>query len=470
MGLESIQRRRFLAALATVPSVAIAGCTGGGGGSGGGGSSGGGSDGGGSGGGSGGGGSSPWVQDVEQQPNPDSIEALNLGSMDGDPAIQGHFDTFEKQNGIAVKPRVVPPVDALSKSRALLQGQSAKPDLYDLSDSAAFDLGARGFFERLDEFIETKDAWVPGAQKAATWPIKGIPEFQDFPYPKGTYMAPHFAEGWIPFINMDVMERAGVGRDVEPQTFGEVLEICDQLSDAVETPILFPFANFNEGLQIFYDLVMRAGGQMFDGTTPTFENEGFVSALDFLLSLVSEGYAPQGVSSLSEGQTTTQFFDGKAGFMMNALGNLFLPGKDLPINKPAAEVARVTTYPTPQNASDTPTGNLIFIGYQISAFSKHKKASAKFANLVTTQERQAAELLEEGNIPLRTDVFDLPEVQEQIPYTGVISDHLGGYDKFFYPNSSEIDQMVYSEITGAMANNRSAKDAARRMQQQAEGM
>lgn len=455
MGDNIKRRRRFLRELMAVTGgVTIAGCTGGDKGGNGGGNS-----------------KGLWVQDVSQE-EPSSLEALNLGSMDGDPAIAEHFDVFEKETNIKVKPRVVPPVDALSKSRALLQGKSAKPDVYDLAENWAFDLGTRGYFEPLDEFITTKDAWVPGAQKASTWPVEELPEFGDFPYREGTYMAPHFAEGWIPFINMDVMEEAGLGRDVDPKTYSEVLEICNQLTDVVETPMLFPFSTFNEGLQVFYDLVMRAGGHLYDGTTPDFENKGFVDALDFVLSLVSEGYAPKGVTSLSEGQTTTQFFDGKAGFQMNALGNLFLPGKELPIDKPADKVARVTTYPTPDSIgeSETPTGNLIFIAYHVSVFSKHKEAAAKFCNLVTTKERQAAELLEEGNVPLRADVFEMSEVQKNIPYTDVIKRHLAGYDKFLYPKGAEVDQMVYSEVTGAMANDRSAEKTAKRIQQKAENL
>lgn len=461
MEQSSTTRRQLLTYGTAAGATVLAGCIGGGAGNGGGTGNSGGTGANTS--------SSEWVRSQSQVSNVKKITWLNLGSMDGDPASAEHADVYENMTNIKAKPRTVPPSNALSKSRTLLQGQSVRPDIYQLGDTWWFDLAEKGFFERLDAHVNTFDAWIPGAKKAAKLPLE-IPAYDDFTYPKGIYATPWYSEGWITFTNKDVLEEAGLSRDFTASSYSEFRNACEELKNVVDTPVLFPFSNSSEGLQVFQDLVLRAGGHFYDGTTPDFMNDGFIKALDFLLNLVYDGYAPNGITSLSEGSTTSQFFSGKAGFQFNALGNLFLPGKSLPIDKPSEKVARIQLYPTPDNKGyqETPTGYLTTIGANLSVFSKRKAEAAKFMNLISTREEQARELLMEGNLPLRTDVFDLKRVREKVPYNETMREQLAGYDKLIYPNSSQVDSIVYQEITSALSSGRSAKNTAQRIQKQAE--
>lgn len=494
--LKELGRRRFARYIAAVSGVGIAGCLGGGdGGSGDGGSDGssdGGSGDGGSGGGSSGGGSGDsgadlseelqrvadlaanheWVQDTEQTPLSEINEITwqNQGSMDGDPASAQHAEDWQSLTGITATPIVVPSEQQVQQARTKLQGQDASNDIMELSDPGARELGAQGFFEELGDFVTTKDAWVPGMQTIAEWPIDGQAAFQDFPYREGTYLTPWFTEGWITFNHFEVLEEAGVGRDFAAESFTEFTEAANQVSDVVDTPVIMPFSDPVEGYQVFKDLVLRADGHYFDGLNPDFENDGFIAAADFLLGLVSDGLMPQGITSLTEGQTTTQFFSGKAGFQFNALGNLFLPGHELPIDKPGAEAASVSTYPNPDNIGyrDTPSGNLIAITAGLSVFSKRKALAADFMNFISTQEQQAQELLQEGNLPLRADVFEMDQVQEEMPYTDMLMAHLDGVGKLVAVNEVQMDTIVYEEMTNAMANDLSGSEVASRVQDRAE--
>ena len=463
---DNMDRRKLLGYLAASGAIGIAGCTGGGGGSSGNQNSNGNSSG------NQNSNSSNWVRDQNQVSDPQKVEWLNLGSMEGDPASTMHANQWTKKSGIEAVPRAIPTADALSKSRTLLQAKNVRPDIYQLADTWMWDLGSKGFFEDVSQYVTTVDSWVPGAKKVLQFPIDGLPEFDNFTYQNGLYGIPWYSEGWITFTNMDVLEEAGLSRNFTPSSFTELREACDQLTDVVETPILFPFSTSDEGLQVFQDLVLRAGGHFYDGKNPDFTNDGFVNALDFLLGLVSDGYAPSGVTSLTEGQTTTQFFQGNAGFQFNALGNLFLPGKQLPINKPPEDVARIHLYPTPDSLGyeETATGNLIVVGANLSVFSKRKKPAAKFMNFITTQKAQADEIIKEGNLPLRADVFNLNRVKQNIPYAGTMQTQLAGYDKLIYPNATNIEELLYQEITSAFANDRSAQKTAKRIQQKAENI
>jgi ABC-type glycerol-3-phosphate transport system substrate-binding protein len=419
-------------------------------------------------------GKDPWVHDQPQVDNPSKIVWLNLGSMAGDPAAKQHAKRWSEKTGIKANPRIVPPADMLSKSRTLLQAKNPRPDIYQLADTWWWDLGAKGYLEEVSEYVTTFDSWIPGAKKACTLPLKDIPAYKDFSYPEGIYATPWFSEGWITFTNMEVLEKAGLNRNFSPSSFSEFRDACKQLKDIVEYPVLFPFSTVPEGLQILQDLVLRADGHFYKDGKPDFQNQGFVTALDFLLNLVYDGYAPQGVTSLSEGTTTTQFFSGKAGFQFNALGNLFLPGKKLPIGEQQqpSDIARITLYPTPKKKQykKNPTGNLVAIGSNLSVFSKRKKPSAKYMNYISTKEAQAAELLLEGNLPLRADVFDMKKVQKQVPYTDTMRTQLANYDKLIYPHASRIEEIIFQETTGALAHHRSAKKTAQRIQNQAKSL
>lgn len=481
---DDLGRRRFARYLAVVTGASIAGCTGGGGGDGGGNGGDGGSDGGDGGGGDGSAELSEalqevqskaenhdWVRDVEQTPLSEvsKITWQNLGSMDGDPASATHAENWQEITGIVSEPIVVPSEQGISKARTKLQGQDASTDIMETNDVGGRELGAQGYYEELGEFITTLDTWVPGMKKLGQFPIQGSPQFSDFPYREGIYLTPWFSEGWITFNNFEILEEAGVGKDFHAESFTEFKEAANQVSDVVDTPVIMPFSDPIEGYQVFKDLVIRSDGHMFSEGEPDFQNEGFIAAADFFLGLIQDGLMPKAITSLTEGQTTTNFFDGQAGFMFNALGNLFLPGKELPIDKPGAEAASVSTYPNPDDLGymDPPTGNLIAVIAGLSVFSKRKALAADFMNFITTKEEQAAELLQEGNLPLRADVFEMDKVKEEMPYTDVMRQHLGGYGKLVIPKEVQMDQVVYEEMTNAIANDLTGEKVAERIQNRA---
>jgi len=124
--------------------------------------------------------------------------------------------------------------------------------------------------------------------------------------------------------------------------------------------------------------------------------------------------------------------------------------------------------PTPEGAGDTPSGDAFLVTHNVSAFSKHKKAATQFQNIVTSRERQKAELLIAGNLPIRSDVFEMDEVQEEVPYPDVLAEFIDKQGKFIYPNQAETQQILYSAMTEAFADGLSAEETAQNIQSQAE--
>ena len=406
-----------------------------------------------------------WVYGkVNQADSTKKIVAFNLDSMSGDPATKAHFEEFKKKSGVNVKPKAVPQTNALSKARTLLQSKSHRPDVYEFVDSMSLSLGRKGYFERVDPFITTADAWTDAARKVCQWP-KGQPGFNDYPYSNGLYMTPYYANGWLQFVNEQTLKQAGLDPKRKPKTFAEVLDVCKQLSGSVDYPMLFPLNNTGNAVSMFYNLVQRSGGHLYKNGNPDVTNDGFVAASNFVLTMFEKGYTPKAVTSMGEGEVTSQFFGkGKAGLMFNPLANLFLPKEKLPVSKPAAEVAHPALFPKPKGVGDTPTGDMGFVGYNLSIFSRHKEMGARYMNHTTTKEAQAKAIMVEGNLPIRPDVFEMKKVQENVPYTDVMKQHLEGFGHFAYPNSSRVDQTIYSKLTSAISNGWSAKKMAQRIQ------
>lgn len=417
-----------------------------------------------------------WVfPDVEQIIHPESITAWNLGSPEGDPASVRHHKEYENRTGVKVNMEVIPPGDVLSKARAQLSAESGRVDNWSGDWPFVLNLSAQGGLEDLSPFIseENFNGWVPGAQKVATHPIADNPDFADFPYREGIYMTPWFSSGWLTWTQMNVLEAAGLSRDDNPETFTEFREMAEQLADVdgVQFPVQFPFSGFIGGLPILYDLTVRSGGVFFEDGDPVFStNDGFLRALDFLLGLVRDGLASKGVTSLTEGQAATSFFEGKAGLQFQVASNMFLPGRELPIDDPPWTISAIHRYPVPEDGpiafDEDPTGNLFEVMGMMPIYSKKKAATAAHLSFIASQHSQAIELAVEGNTPLREDVFETDIVKNNVPpeYTEPMRRHLGGYDKLIHQQPAKVADVVLREVQDAMANDRATQRTADRIQ------
>lgn len=409
-----------------------------------------------------------WVHDVPQEPA-DEIVITNYSGLSGDPAVKEHFKAFEEATGVKATAREIPSPEIPQRSRTLLQSQSSSPTVYNLGYTEAFSLGREGYFEPVDDYIDDFDAWAPVAEKLSVWPPEAA-DWADFPHREGIYFTPQFGNGWFVFVNQDVFEEAGLDPGSVPSTHSEFMDACSALSDVVDSPVVFPMEAAFQFVGLIQHITMRSGATWHDGSNYTFTSDEFVTAADFFLNLFKEGYAPNAVMSMGEGPSSNQFYQGNAGMMFNTLPLLFLSQEDLPFDRPAHEVARIGHFPTPGGTTDTPISSFGFNGYCLSIFSPHKEAGAKYMATAASKEQQAAELLVEGNMPCRPDVFDMSEVQEQIPYVAKLEEYLNNSDAFIYPNTGQVDEIVFSTFTAAATNRWDGQRTAERIQQEAESL
>jgi len=456
---------------AAMGMTGIAGCTGDG--------DGGDGDGGDGGGGQGttaggdGGSDQNWIYDAEQNPTSE-ISYQNLGSMDGDPAATANIKTFEEQHSdLTVNPVITDPSSVLQFARTRLQGQDTEIDVYSLQPYDIWPLAQEGYLEEVGRFIDDEhlDGLIDSIVEASKMPQ---PFHQDVPVRDGLYGVPGVGteETWIPFVNKDVMEEAGFERDRKFEDYSDFLSVMTDIKSQgiVDVPVIFPYSDAREGGEVFTSHLVTAGSMLFDGRTPTFDTDAAKTGIGNFLSLFQEGVATGGVTSLAEGNTTQQFFNGNAAVMINASSNLFLPGKEIPADKPAEEVARIADYPKPSGVSDTPSMQITPTNFSLSAFSKNKVNAAKWMNFYASKEAQRQELVVEGNLSLNPEVYEESEVKEQVPYSEILGRQLQESVIVPMPKSGQVKQMVYDTVTSAIVNGWNADKTASELQSQAENI
>ena len=445
MTQDSTRRRTYLKGAVTLGMAGIAGCSGGTGGGGGGG-----------GGGSGGGSKYNWNHDVKQQPN-SAIRYQNLGSMDGDPAGRKNIKAFEKQTGLKVNPVITDPSSVLKFARTRLQGKDSKIDAYSLQPYDIWALAEQGYLEEVGQLIDDdkRSALFDSTVDACMIPQ---PFHEDLSISDGLYGTPGVGteESWQPFVNMDVLEKAGYERTRTFENYADFKKVMSDIKSQgiVKYPVIFPFADAREGGEVYSCHVVRAGGTFYDGEAgkPTFDTSAVKTGTKNFLSLFKEGLAPRGVTSLTEGKATQQFFGGNAAVMFNASSNIFLPGKSLPIDKPAPEVARLTQYPKPSGVGETPTLNITPTNFSLSVFSQNKVNTGKWMNFYCSKEAQKNELVVEGNLSMRADVYEDSEVREKVPYVDVLKRSLTDSIVMKYPAPARIKSMWYDVATSAISS------------------
>lgn len=297
---------------------------------------------------------------------------------------------------------------------------------------------------------------------------------EDFQLPEGLYGAPGVGteESWQPFVNMDVMEKAGYDRRREFEDYSDFKQVMLDIKKQGITryPVIFPFADPREGGEVYTCHVVRAGGRFFDGSTPTFTSDAVKTGTENFLSLFKEGLAPPGVTSLTEGQASQAFYGGDAAVMFNASSNIFLPGKSVPGDKPTYEIARITQYPKPVSVDKTATLNITPTNFALSVFSTNKVNSAKWMDFYCSKTAQKNELMVEGNLSLRLDVYEDKEVKEKVPYSNVLKHSLENAIIMRYPLPAKIKSMWYDVTTKAITSGWGADKMTQELQSQAKNI
>lgn len=100
---------------------------------------------------------------------------------------------------------------------------------------------------------------------------------------------------WI--ANMDIMERVGYTKETLPGTWDEIREMCARVADLGDPNLWgWNYSASSTSLNTsFYPFLYQAGGRPIseDGSTPTFNSDAGVEALDFIVELFDKNWSSQ---------------------------------------------------------------------------------------------------------------------------------------------------------------------------------
>ena len=203
------------------------------------------------------------------------------------------------------------------------------------------------------------------------------------------------------FYNKTTMEEGGLDPDDPPQTNDEYMAALEQLkSKGIEGSWISPFL-FSGGLT-FQALIYQFGGQLYntDATKATFNSDAGVDALNWMVSLVTEGYSPKDVAQDAE---YTAFTNGDNAFMWNGIWNIHPLNDVKGLEWGAAPLPRIGS----EKGAWASSHNFVIMNKR--GQDPNKVAASKvFINWIS---QRSAEWAKAGQVPARNSVRNSQEFQ-----------------------------------------------------------
>jgi raffinose/stachyose/melibiose transport system substrate-binding protein len=203
------------------------------------------------------------------------------------------------------------------------------------------------------------------------------------------YALPHGAYAYMFVANKALLEQAGLDRDMVPQTFEELLGMCDSLSAAGITPFA---AGWQDGF--YYDwfqfvftnqtISRDELSQMVRQELP-FDSEGFRLAEEYFKQMVDRGCFDENAIAVPNGEVYDAWQAGQAAMYLAAGSYGVAPGEipaeDLGVfTLPELDDNRWGGYPSTDAG---PNG-----GWAIANWSEHQDAAWKYISYVLSPEAQ----------------------------------------------------------------------------------
>jgi multiple sugar transport system substrate-binding protein len=227
---------------------------------------------------------------------------------------------------------------------------------------------------------------------------------------------PWFTDAGLLFYRADLLEKSGFSEP--PQTWMELQEMAEKVmqDQGIKYGIVFQGSNYEGGVCNALEYVWTHGGDVLDGDEVIIDSPETVAGLETQRGFVTDGLAPEGVSTYTETETDPAFLGGDTVFARNWSYMYALAGtSDYPDVTP--EKIGVTSIPTVEGApkANCQGGwNLL-----ISANSDLQEEAWEFVQWMSAEPAQKERALSATLLPTRTSLYDDPEVNEKVPTTVV---------------------------------------------------
>ena len=321
--------------------------------------------------------------------------------------LQKLIDKFNKQNkDISAKWRVMPSDTGqyFDQLRTQFQAQDGSLTLIggDVIWPAQF--AANSYIVDLsDRFTESmRGKFLQGPVESNTYQGK-------------VYGVPWFTDAGLLYYRKDLLEKAGFSGP--PATWDELKQQADKIKQDQGTKFGYVFqgAEYEGGTVNGLEFINSYGGQVLDpndASKVVIDSPESVAGLEAQRSMVTDGVAPQAVSTYAEPETEAPFLGGDAVFCRNWPYMYSLAGTESFIEPDLIDIA-----PLPAGDGGESVSGLGGWNFFINAFAEQEAQDAawEFVKFITAPEQQKFYSLGGSYLPTLTALYDDPEIKESVP-------------------------------------------------------
>ncbi|MCL1826908.1 MAG: ABC transporter substrate-binding protein [Candidatus Cloacimonetes bacterium] len=325
-----------------------------------------------------------------------------LGGPPGDTLNRMVEDFNHEHPDIRVKAISMGNYQALSqKIMASIQANN-QPDLAQVYESWTANLINGQAIVQLDQFIDDDPAFK--ADLADIFPVF----IKSNTFDGKIYSFPFNKSVRVMYYNKDIFYRNGLDHEAPPVTWQEFIELCKLFTtDRKGTGKIDQCGtSFNTDMWRFENLLLQAGGDILnpDQTTPAFNTEAGIEALEFFLKLLHEDKSAY-LSPSFEAQN--HFLAENIAFVEgSSTSYIWMQTAEVNFNM---GIAPVPIYKTDRN---------IISGTNIAIFDKkdtaRSKAAWEFVKWFSLPEQTAKFSANTYYMPIRRSAIELPILQEKL--------------------------------------------------------
>lgn len=320
------------------------------------------------------------------------------------------------------------------------------PDVSYMPDQFYFKYAEAGQLTDLGPYVDDpsykseREAWFKGAWDLGNW--------------RGTQVGiPNIATMYFIYGNKTAFEEAGLDMSKPAASYDELAEQAKAMTtpDGEQWGYVSGLSFVNQGvfagMAYFHDNGANFLNETFDG--PGFDNEGGVTALAFLSSLVCEHKVEPPMGSFDRAGNLDLFRGGKAGMLMEEVSQ----HGDFKTQDLGFEYDIFLQPPGSEGQSSF--GNFGY--FMISEVAKHKDAAWEFIKYITSGPVLGAWTELHGFAMMRGDV----ELYKDDPIYAKAQKEVAPYIQGFqaHPQIREIQSAMWGEFEGALSCQRSAEES-----------
>ncbi len=246
--------------------------------------------------------------------------------------------------------------------------------------------------------------------------------------------------------------------DAPPETWQEVYDLA-----AKTNGIAYQGASY-EGLTVdFLELAFAAGGKILseDGTKAEVDSPENLAALQFMVDGIKNGAAPKAVTTFMEEPARRAFEAGRVTFLRN------WPYVYATANRAEATKGKFEVVPFPAWEGGGKAGILGGANLVISSSSENPGAALKFIDYMTSEERQAEDVVKFSDATPLKAVYDDPAVQKAQPFADELKSAVEqSQSRPVSPVYPQISQAIYENVNKALSGSVSPEEALKTAQEQ----